>query len=213
MIQGVIQNIIVFWAHLYAIPKKILHDIRRVIMNFLWNGRKDSGKYHLARWDLIMKPKSCGGWGLKDLYTFGRTLLMKSFWRGLKSTGIWNKIIKFKYPEVGDVENLFSLGWKNSKGGSTIWNGFKSCWPVFTSFLHWKFGDGGKILIGSKVLYGDEETSQCSDQLLRFLNGKGYFYICQIIKGFDGGIPYWMSEEELQLPEHLKKSGLIAQKF
>lgn len=66
-----------------------------------------------------------GGWGLKELHTFERALLMKSMWRGLMSNGIWNDITKNKY--LGDlgVEGLLMIGWKNKKGASAIWNGFK----------------------------------------------------------------------------------------
>ena len=72
-----------------------------------------------------MKPKDRGGWGLKDLDTFGRDLLIKSMWRGLMSNGIWNEIIRFKYLHKTGLEELLLLGWKNFKGASTIWNGFK----------------------------------------------------------------------------------------
>lgn len=49
LVQAVIQNIMVFWAHLFVIPKPILDKIRRVFMNFILNGKEDRGKIHLAR--------------------------------------------------------------------------------------------------------------------------------------------------------------------
>lgn len=104
MVQEVIQNIMVYWVHSYAIPKNIMYNIRRVIVNFIWNGREDRGRYHLARWDLIMRPKLLGGWGLKEFGNFRRALLIKYLWRGLKSNGIWSEIIRFKYPESSDLE-------------------------------------------------------------------------------------------------------------
>ena len=145
MIQAVIHNIMVYWSHLYAISKKILQNIRKVFMNFMWNGRKDKGKYHLAKWEQIMKPNNCGGWGLRDLFLFGRALLMKSLWRGLKSNGIWSEILKYKYPELEDLEKLYCMGWNNKKGGSVIYNGFKSCWSDFSFFFAGSSGMEGRF--------------------------------------------------------------------
>lgn len=121
-------------------------------MNFLWNGSVSKGS-----WTSIMKPKMYGGWGLKDLVSFGRALLMKSLWRGIMTKGIWSEILRYKYLKEKGMEDLLKVGWNNTKGASTIWNGFKQIWPNFTCFLKWKFGDGGKILIGSRTCGVDRD--------------------------------------------------------
>lgn len=143
LVQAVIQNIMVYWAHIFTIPKKVLQNIRKIIMNFIWNGKEDRGKIHLARWDLIMNPRSCRGWGLKDLDLYGRALIMKSMWRGMRSNGIWNEILVYKYLELADLERLYLMGWNYKKGGSTIINGFRNCWTTFHFFSWmeiWKWG-------------------------------------------------------------------------
>lgn len=82
MVKTILQQIMVYWAHLYVIPTKILNSIRSIMLNFLWSGRKDKGKMHLARWELIMKPIEHGGWAIKEVHTFGRALLLKSILEG-----------------------------------------------------------------------------------------------------------------------------------
>lgn len=177
-----IQNIKVYWAHIYANPKKILEDIRKVIINFIWNGKEDRGRYHLVRWEDIMWPKSNGGWGLKDIHIFGRVLLIKSFWHGMRINGIWREIIQYKYPEAGDLEHMFLNGWDCKRGGSASGNGFRKCWQDIKIFLSWKFGNGAKILIGFWGLCGISPMIRCDYSLIQHLHNKGYFYVSQIMK-------------------------------
>lgn len=122
LVQAVLQQFMVYWAHLYAIPKKIL-KIDYGTLSVEW--RKREGKVPFGEVGVDNEVKGTWGWGLKELHTFERALLMKSMWRGLMSNGIWNDITKNKY--LGDlgVEGLLMIGWKNKKGASAIWNGFK----------------------------------------------------------------------------------------
>lgn len=142
-------------------PKNILITIRRVIINFIWNGREDRGRIHLARWDLILRPRHLGGWDLKYVETFERALRIESLWRGLKSIGMWRDIIQFKYPESADLEHLYQEAWNTKRGGSAISNGFKNCWQDFYSSLRWKFGKWGKILIGMQGIWGKDSLVRC----------------------------------------------------
>jgi hypothetical protein len=42
---------------------------------------KENIGFHLAKWDMITKPKDLGGWGIRNLDWFGRALAAKSLWR------------------------------------------------------------------------------------------------------------------------------------
>ena len=64
---------------------------------FIWGGRREKRCMYLARWDSIAIPKEKGGWGIKDMEIFGKSLLTKSLWRCLNSKGKWQDIIKGKY--------------------------------------------------------------------------------------------------------------------
>ena len=65
---------------------------------------------------------------------------MKSIWIGLNNGGIWSDILKFKYLNEKNMEELYVTGWQHKKRGSIIWNGFSMCWSSFSTFLIWHFG-------------------------------------------------------------------------
>jgi hypothetical protein len=68
------------------IPKILLNKIRRRMFSFLWTGKKES--IHLVNWKRIAKPKKIGGWGIKNIFWFGKALATKSLWRCLMVLGL-----------------------------------------------------------------------------------------------------------------------------
>jgi hypothetical protein len=74
-----------------------LERIKKCHFNFLWKGNNEYKGYHLARWKIIDTPKSQGGWGLKYIHYFGRSLATKSLWNLLTKENIWRRIIIQKY--------------------------------------------------------------------------------------------------------------------
>jgi len=57
----VLESIPVYWLSLYKVPSSILAGIRKRIFSFIWKGNHTSKKIHLARWELLSKPKFKGG--------------------------------------------------------------------------------------------------------------------------------------------------------
>jgi hypothetical protein len=49
------------------------------MFSFLWTGKKDKEGMHLISWKRISKPKKIGGWGIKNIFTFGKALAAKVF--------------------------------------------------------------------------------------------------------------------------------------
>ena len=95
------------------------------------------------------------------------------------------------------------VDWKNCKGASIIWNGFKNIWPIFYSLPRWNFCTGDKILIGQARLRGNPKHFSCSRHPLSILNGKGIFFLSQVMKEQVNGIPIWFSADGLQLLDSL----------
>ena len=50
--------------------------------------------------DRIAKPKKCGGWGFKNIFSFGKALAAKILWRSLFGTGMWHEVILKKYLKI-----------------------------------------------------------------------------------------------------------------
>jgi hypothetical protein len=68
--KAVLESQSVYWMALANIPASILHRIRQIVFNFLWNGKKRKKGFHLCSWHLIARPKRFGGWGLRNLFSF-----------------------------------------------------------------------------------------------------------------------------------------------
>jgi hypothetical protein len=49
---------------------------------------------HLVNWKRIAKPKKTGGWGIKNIFSFGKALAAKSLWRCLMVPGLWHEVIQ-----------------------------------------------------------------------------------------------------------------------
>jgi len=56
------------------IPLSALKTLQQQIFTFFWTGSKQNKGYHLCRWEAISKPKSLGGWGIRNLLIFSRAI-------------------------------------------------------------------------------------------------------------------------------------------
>lgn len=66
--------------------------------NFLWEGNNNSYKFHLVKWDKVIKPKAKGGLGIIDLGMHNKCLLMKWLWRyATTDSSPWKEVIKAKH--------------------------------------------------------------------------------------------------------------------
>lgn len=80
--------------------------ITRRIFNFLWSVPKDKKNFHLVKWDTIVYPKELWGWGIKNVFKFGKALTGKNLWISLFSIGMWHEVVIAKYLKY---ENVY--GW------------------------------------------------------------------------------------------------------
>ena len=80
LVKAVLQQLAVYWAHLFILPKKILNDIRILMEKFIWGGGREKKTIHLAKWDSLAIPIENGGWGILDMDIFGKSLIIKSLW-------------------------------------------------------------------------------------------------------------------------------------
>jgi hypothetical protein len=97
LLKQVLECQPVYWMALASIPVSVLNKIRQLVFTFLWSGSSDKHHYHLCRWENIAKPKLFGGWGLRNIFLFNRSLAANSLWRVLMKDGIWHRVIKDKY--------------------------------------------------------------------------------------------------------------------
>jgi hypothetical protein len=145
------------------------------MFNFLWKGNSDSNHYHLCRWDVLSRPKSCGGWGFRNLSHFNSALNANTLWRVLTRDGIWHKIIKDKYLQHSTIVNwLRSTSFKQNYA-SRIWNNLLKYVHLITHWLSWLSGSGHLISLGRDHILGLGDRSLLSRDLIDHLRkGKDY---------------------------------------
>jgi hypothetical protein len=95
--------------------------MRKLMVNFLWKGNRDTKHYHLCKWDHISLPKLYGGWGLRNIFDFKHALAANTLWRVLTSSGIWHRVIKDKYLPHTTIKNWFRSQSFQHKATSRIW--------------------------------------------------------------------------------------------
>jgi len=97
LVKAVLESLEVLWMSLEVIPKTILNKLCILSYAFMWSEHKEKFQFHLCRWDLLARPKICGGWGLKNIPLFNSALIANTYWRALTHGSNWNKIILGKY--------------------------------------------------------------------------------------------------------------------
>jgi hypothetical protein len=121
LLKSVIESILVYWTSLSWVPKGILHKISQKYLHFLWVGKEDSKSLVLASKNHISKPKGNGGWGLKNIFTFAKSLATKNSWSLIEGNGLWHIIIKEKYFPHQSILEWIRTPNKSTNKGTIIW--------------------------------------------------------------------------------------------
>jgi hypothetical protein len=61
----------------YLLPEESHHRKDSCRANFFWHGPNLKRKYHMASWDLLMRPKEAGGLGLTNTRVRNKCFLAK----------------------------------------------------------------------------------------------------------------------------------------
>jgi hypothetical protein len=184
LVKAVLESISVYWLSLAKIPKSVLNRIRQRMFSFLWTGKKDKEGMHLVSWKRLSKPKKNGGWGIKNIFTFGKALAARSLWRCLMMPGLWHEVIIKKYLQKKTVEEWFRLEKISSTGSSNFWRALTLSLPVISDWLAWKIGNGKTVRLGVDPIVGCHNFYKLSTNLTLALKEQGITYLAQAGEGF-----------------------------
>lgn len=198
--QSVLNQMVVYWAHLFFLPANIIMAMNKLTTNFIWGGQAGKKKFHLSALSNISMPKSYGGWGLLDLKSFGRALLCKTLWRGIFENGPWSNIVRNKYLRRKDLAFWLRKGKLGFSKGSPVWLSIRKIGNFLLGNLSWHFQSGKNILIGKDHFMSGAEAIEVQDSLLNFLHRKGMFYWDSLIASWRGPIPLWKEADSLGMP-------------
>ena len=199
LVNSVLASIPVYWMGLAPIPCSILQKLRKLMFNFLWGSTDTSFKFHLTKWNDISRPKSQGGWGIKDLTCFNKALRLNVFWKALHSKGLWFQVLQAKYLNGKSV-----VDWIRSKDFCTrnislFWRGFLQVLPWMGKHLSWQIGNGECILLGLDPFVGLGSSFAFPEELRSYLVDLD---ICTLAhaRNFCSIEPqYWYSATDLDL--------------
>jgi hypothetical protein len=163
LLRVILSAIPIFYLSFMKMPVKVWKEVVKIQRKFLWGGVRSGSKMCWVRWEVVSKPKSEGGLGVRDLRKVNISLLAKWRWRLLFNEGeIWKLILEAKYgnniigslvsAEVGGVRDA-SLWWKaiTRIDGETRW---------FTDSLRKKVGNGVTTQFWSDVWVGSRPLKE-----------------------------------------------------
>lgn len=116
LVRYVLQNILVYWMHLFLLPMEVCHKNDEIMARFIWSGTEMKGKIHLVRWKAIARSTVEWGWGIQNTHNFNCALIIKSLWRASSEKGIWGKIIRDKYMKGQGLSTWSRMGERKING-------------------------------------------------------------------------------------------------
>lgn len=198
LIKSVIESMPVYWMTLHKIPKAVLNHIRKLAVSFLWSGNHSEEKIHLVKWSIIARPKAMGGWGLKDLDTFGRAFRMKSMWRFLNTHSIWSQICCVKYLRGADKMSWFIKGLRSWGSASPVWKALLDTRQWIQPGLTWLIGSGERIAL--QELANDLDLDfVLSPQLIAYFRLQGYNTLAHFCIHSSSIIDHWKGSDFFRL--------------
>lgn len=63
LVQSCFSFIPAYFLLIFKVPIKMANKIEKLQRDFLWSSIGESKRDHLARWDLVCKPKGLEDWG------------------------------------------------------------------------------------------------------------------------------------------------------
>jgi hypothetical protein len=121
----------------YRLQDGLHKKMDSVRSNFLWQGTEQKFRYHMAKWEMVCRPKDLGGLGIIDTNSMNECLLVKWIWKILQEPDtLWFKILKAKY-----LDGCSFLS-SRSKGTSQFWQGLHKVKHLFKWGAIFKDGNG-----------------------------------------------------------------------
>lgn len=121
LIKSVIQALPTYAMSVFKLPSGFCEDYMKMIRKFWWGEEKNRRKTHWTSWQQLIKPKSKGGIGFKDLKIFNQALLARQAWRLIQFLdSLCAKLMKARYfPNGHLIDTVFPTD------SSEVWRGIR----------------------------------------------------------------------------------------
>lgn len=129
------------------------------------------------KWARLAMPKDQGGWGIRNIHFFCRSLAAKSLWRLVHSKSLWGRVMATKYiPGLSFVE-WFRRPQKLVANSSIGWKALVGAFPLIGDWTVWQIGNGKSVRIGANPWLGAGAGYKLFEELIEYLNDHGIFSI------------------------------------
>ncbi|XP_043694296.1 uncharacterized protein LOC122645006 [Telopea speciosissima] len=163
MLSISVHNFLVYWW-----PSSLVSLMEKWIRNFIWAGDIESRKLVVAKWDLLCRPKSEGGLGIRKLRDVSSALLCKLEWSNKHDNSMVNKFLRARY-----MDGNGSLKTPSSPSSpSSIWPGINKVWSVVQRNERWIIGDGSSIKFWKDYWFGNTSIPMASSLLEDWFHDK-----------------------------------------
>lgn len=121
------------------LPMATLHELDKVVTNFIWGSNEEGRKMHLLGKEYLFKLKDIGGLGIRSNCIANKVWMAKRCWKLMDGeNNLATEVLKSKY--VWDREGATPFD-----RGSFIWGDIGKGWDLFNDNILWILGNGEKI--------------------------------------------------------------------
>ena len=181
MTNLVLQSMPIYWFSLLCISVGVISSIRRIIFNYLWQGKSKEPKYHLVNWEILSRLLNQGGWGIKQLGRFNKSLCAKRLWQFVHNEGIWGRIIRFKYLQRLPVVSWLRSSHQLLSSCSMIWRSLVDTFPIIKSNISLLVGRGTQFFVGIDLFVEMGGSFTLSVLVIQHLHERNIFGISHIV--------------------------------
>ncbi|KAF5805415.1 putative reverse transcriptase zinc-binding domain-containing protein [Helianthus annuus] len=80
LINSVLSSMHIYWASVFIIPARVIHDLEKFMRRFLWNAGSQGRAKAKVAWSDVCLPKTEGGLGIRSISDVNKALMTSHIW-------------------------------------------------------------------------------------------------------------------------------------
>ena len=143
LIKAIAQAIPLYVMSVFKLPMGLCDELTKMIRRFWWGAENGKRKTCWVAWDIMLRPKSHGGLGFRDMCLFNQALLAHQAWHLLQFPDtLCARLLKAKYFPNGSLVDTVFTGNKSS-----TWQAIEHGLELLKEGIIWRVGNGTQIRV------------------------------------------------------------------